>query len=156
MTLRTVLEQVASKLDGRQATQAELAQLKAQVPAHLLPDWLVAAMADYRLVGSYLELGMQADESGRGVSFEWLTPKSIVEEMQDLEPGLTVASKGFLPIGACESGSGNPYFLDLRGAGDDPPVVRVRHDLAGRGDYPQEGLQRVAPSLSRFLSQALA
>lgn len=152
MTPHEVLELIADRLDGRVAEEAEVAVLSAVLSA---PEWLVKLLRTFRLVGTRISIDEHADESGLGVVLLWLSPQQMISEAREAQPGIAVCPLGLFPIGACASGSGDPYFLDLRDSGStDPALIRVRHDLAGRGDYPPEGLELVAPSLSSFLRKA--
>jgi hypothetical protein len=152
MTPREVLDLIGNRLDGRVATEPEIVELRAALSA---PEWLARLLRNYRLIGSRISIDEHVDESGLGVALLWLSPQQMISEAYEAEPGATVCPQGLLPIGACASGSGDPYFLDLRDhSSTDPALIRVRHDLAGRGEYPPEGLERVASSLSSFLSKA--
>jgi hypothetical protein len=53
---------------------------------------------------------------------------------------------GYLPIGTCLIGSGDPYFLKVAD-GKNPPVVRIPHDSP-------EGAEVISPSLEAFLQSA--
>lgn len=157
MTLEEVLALVAGRLGGKVATESDVRDLRAGLTPLSLPEWLVHVLRAYRLAGSRMSIDERADESGIGVQMLWLTSRQMISEAHDAEPGMTVCPLGFVPIGACASGSGDPYFLDLRDPNStDPAVIRIRHDLAGRGEYPVEGFERVAPALSTFLRRVFA
>ncbi len=157
MTLDEVLTKVVDRLDGQVAAEADIARLRAEILAPVLPNWLASLMRRYRLVGSRMSLAEHVDESAIGVELLWLSPRQMISEALEAEPGISVCRLGFWPLGACASGSGDPYFLDLRDKiATDPPLVRVRHDLAGRSAYPPEGLEQVASSLSMFLQRAFS
>ena len=137
-------------LRGTRATDGDIHFLKAQLPVSLTPGWLMAILREHPLAGVGFSLSTDDDESGIGAEVRWLTPAQIVSESVECQPGISVLSHGFLPIGACAEGSGDPYFLDLRNSSDDPPVVRVPHDYASSGRYPLEKIEIVTSSMSKF------
>jgi hypothetical protein len=110
----------------------------------------MALLSGHPLAGVGFSLNEEHDESGIGASVLWLTPAQIVSESVECQPGTSVLSYGFLPIGGCAEGSGDPYFLDLRNSSDDPPLVRVPHDYASSGPYPLEKIEIVTSSMSEF------
>jgi hypothetical protein len=150
-TLDEVLQVIADELDGAPATDNEIRLLRDRLPAALVPDWLVDALGRYRLAGTDFSLTEEQDLSGLGADLVWLTPKQMIGEACEMEPGFTIVPSGFLPFGGCSVGTGDPFFLDMRDGSNDPPVVRVPHDYAGGGSYPLDALELVAPSLTAFL-----
>ena len=145
------LQEIANDLYGACATDDDIRFLRSRLPPALVPDWLVNMLREYRLAGVCLSLSKEHDKSGLGANAIWLTPRQIVSEARDAEPGISVLSSGFLPIGACATGSGDPYFLDLREISKDPSVVRIPHDYGGRGSYPLDRIEVVTSSLSELL-----
>ncbi|CCE07625.1 hypothetical protein BRAS3843_230026 [Bradyrhizobium sp. STM 3843] len=154
MVLDVVLKQIARDLCGAEATEDDIRLLRSRFNPRLLPDWLVTMLNGNRLAGMCFSLDASVDKSNVGAEVQWLTPVQIVSEATECEPGASVVSLGYFPIGACAEGSGDPYFLDLLEATDDPPLVRVPHDFAGCGQYPIDRIERVSDSLSEFLSKA--
>jgi len=154
MTLNQRLQEIAGDLPGTSATGDDIHLLRSRLPATLTPDWLMRILREYRLAGTCFTLSRKHDKSGLGADIIWLTPEQIVSESHDVEPGISVLSSGFLPIGACATGSGDPYFLDLRQTSGDPSVVRVPHDYGGRGSYPLDRVEVVSSSLSEFVSNS--
>jgi hypothetical protein len=152
--LGEVLQAIADELPGSTATEQEIHQLRARLPAALVPDWLVDALRRYRLADTHFEFTEAQDLSGLGADVRWLPVKHMIGEACDLEPGFTVVRSGFLPFGGCAIGTGDPFFLDMRSGSNDPPVVRVPHDYAGGETYPLDAIEPVAPSLSEFLKTA--
>lgn len=156
MTVKDALAQLADRLDGRVATDVEIELLQTSLPSRLVPEWLLEAIREHKLIGSYFCLDEQSDPSGLGVDMKWLTPEQMLSEAIEYEPGMSIWPLGFMPIGECEKGSGDPYFLDLREVDStDPAVFRVYHDMARTGAYPSEGVAMVSPRLSKFLLEAL-
>jgi hypothetical protein len=106
------------------------------------------------LAGICFSLDASHDVSGFGAELLWLTPAQIVSEATKCEPGLSVAPLGYIPIGGCAEGSGDPYFLDLRTGSQDPPLVRIPHDFAVTRPYPVDRVELVTNTLSTFFSKA--
>jgi hypothetical protein len=155
MKLTTILDRLRSKLNGRVISDTEAARLRKALPGALVPDWLIEILTSYPLTGVEFELSEEDDESELGAEVEWLAPKAIIEESTKLFPGIAAIKLGYLPIGECLTGSGDPYFLKMDG-GDDPPLVRIPHE-AGDGksrNLDESQIEQVARSLSKFLQQA--
>jgi hypothetical protein len=152
--LDRALSQIANRLHGTNATDGDIELLRSRLPDNLMPDWLVDLSKNYRLAGVCFSLSDDADNSGLGAEVIWLAPRQLVSEAFDAEPGRSVISSKFLPIGVCAIGSGDPYFLNLRGASNDPPVVRIPHNYAATNPYPLERVEVVASRLSEFFRNA--
>jgi hypothetical protein len=152
--LDLVMKEIAQNLDGTTATEEDVRLLRSRFQESLVPDWLVALLRENRLAGVCFSLSENDDKSKLGAAVIWLTPTQIVSEATECQPGTSVVPLGFIPFGGCAEGSGDPYFLDMREATNDPPVVRVPHDFAGRGPYPLDRIELVTESLSKFLSKA--
>lgn len=154
MTVNQRLQEITEDLHGAAATDEEIESLEMRLPPGLRPDWLLAMLKGYRLGGVRFSLSKEHDRSALGAEVIWLTPQQIVSEACDAEPGISVSPSGFLPIGACAAGSGDPYFLDLREATTDPPVVRIPHEYGGHGSYPLNRVELITSSLSEFIGGA--
>jgi len=154
MKLNDVLQKIAVKLRGASASDGDIQLLKSRLPRALVPDWFIQLVTDYKLAGACFSLNKEDDDSKLGAKIIWLSAEQIVSEAIDVEPGISVLSSGFLPIGACGLGSGDPYFLDLRRSSNDPPLVRIPHDYAAIHPYPLERVEVVTPTLADFFSKA--
>lgn len=128
--------------------------LTSRLGSRLTPEWLLSLLKTYALAGECFDLPSDADASGLGVTLLWLTPSQMASEAIESEPGMSVASLGFIPIGACAEGSGDPYFLDLRQGGADPPLVRIPHNFAVQQPYPLDRIEIVTGRLSEFFTRA--
>ena len=152
--LDLVLKDIAQNLRGSAATEEDVRLLTSRLHESLVPGWFVALLRENRLAGVCLSLSENDDKSRLGADVIWLTPTQIVSEATECQPGTSVVPLGYIPVGGCAQGSGDPYFLDMRAATDDPPVVRVPHDFAGQGPYPLHRVELVAETLSNFLGKA--
>ena len=152
MSVEQVLEERKAELTGHRIDADEAALLAAGV-ATPLPPRLTRWMLDYKLCGTEFALGEDEEESGLGVEMQWLTPAQMVSEAVDAYPGILAVPAGYLPVGMCLTGSGDPYVL--AGAGDDPPLVRIPHEAAaGAERLDLARIERVAERLSDFLRAA--
>src|SRR5258708_11292396 len=154
MTLDRLLHWIGANLSGTCATDVGISFLRSRLPANLTPDWLMKLLSAHALAGTSFSLSEDHDKSGIGAEVLWLRPEQIVSECIECQPGKSVLSFGFLAIGACEFGSGDPYFLDLRSSSSDPPLVRVAHDYARAQPYPLERIEIVSSSLSDLFRHA--
>ncbi|MCC7422987.1 MAG: hypothetical protein IT428_22150 [Planctomycetaceae bacterium] len=112
--------------------------------------------AAHRLVGAMIEIPEADDASGLGASFQILDDAGVAGEL-DAYPGTVVAADGFVPIGGCLLGSGDPYFI--RSSDPAPgPVYRIYHDSVFDADYDRdEAVATVLESyedLLRFIEPA--
>src|SRR5215204_4429494 len=154
LSVEDVLKRRKADLQGRTITSQEVAELTAGIgdkllPAHLL-DWLLS----YPLVGTEFSLSEEEDESVLGVEMQWLTPAQMISETIDTYPGIVAVPHGYLPVGMCLVGSGDPYFLKIN-PGDDPPVVRIPHEATDAdGNLNSDLIEQVTPRLSDFLRKA--
>ncbi|MCI0638955.1 MAG: hypothetical protein L0Y72_22915 [Gemmataceae bacterium] len=99
------------------------------------------------LVGKCIAIPAADDVSGVGASIELLDEDSAAEEANEFYPGLVVKADGFVPIGSCLIGTGDPYFINVR---DDPPgpVYRIYHDSVIDDKYDRQ--QAVACVLTSY------
>ena len=154
MNQEKIPRSLAVKLTGSAATDGDIMLLKSKFTRLLLPDWFVCLLQTYKLAGTCFSLSEDDDLSGLGVEVIWLSAAQMVSAAFDMHPGIDVVFSGLLPVGNCAIGSGDPYFLDMRGLTEDPPVLRVPHDYAGSNSYPLNRVEIVAPSLGEFFSKA--
>lgn len=154
MAIEEVLARRHGELTGRLITEQETEELKSQVPESLLPLWLLSLLSAYALVETTFSLTADQDNSELGVEMKWLTPKHMISETIETFPGIAAAPAGYLPVGMCLLGSGDPYFV-LTNAGDDPAIVRIPHDAVDDQQKLRGKLiEVVCHSLSKFLDKA--
>ena len=117
----------SSNLNGRKATQDELDLIEKNFNRI---DWVgdfenLISKAD--IIGASFELSKTSDHSGMGVDMEWMSPAEQIDEAFTFYPGLVVVAKGFMPVGICMQGSGDPYFLRIED--EKWKIYRVLHDF---------------------------
>lgn len=154
MTVLTELQKIESSLNGSKITKSEAGNLTKNLPTELLPAWFMEALQNYPLSGVCFSLDEKDDESGLGADLKWFSADQMIEEALSVYPGKAVLNFGYLPVAACLAGSGDPYFLKMKGGSlDDPVLVRIPHDLVTEDDgYSESGIEVVCSSLSRFFN----
>ena len=98
------------------------------------PDYWKLFVATNALEGRDLEVPESADLSGLGIEFLFLDDEGTRQEAEDAYPGLMVARDGYVPVGGCSFGSGDPYFINTRD-GENGPLYRIYHDAVGTDGY---------------------
>jgi hypothetical protein len=148
---------MADHLHGATASGGDIQMLMTRLGTSLVPDWLASLLKEYKLAGTEFSLSADDDRSSLGADVLWLTPAQMASESCECQPGLSLRGLAFVPIGACATGSGDYYYLDLRDDSFDPPVVRIPHDFAGEGpaSYPLERIELVAQRLSEFFRNGM-
>jgi hypothetical protein len=152
--LTDALDSIRAKLSGHVVDDDEFIVLRDAVSGKLLPLWFVIMMKTYPLAGTNFLLSDERDESELGVDMLWLDPSQMADECSNAFPGIAAAKLGYLPIGVCLEGSGDPYFA-LITASDDPPMVRVPHEAVHPdGELDVERAEVVSQTLSNFFKHA--
>lgn len=156
MTIATALQAIETSLYGSKLTEQETGRLTAALPSSVTPLWLLRVLAKYGLAGVNFTLEDGLDESELGVEMKWLHADEMIEEALMCYPGKPALNAGFLPIGACLLGSGDPYFLKLEdGNESDPALVRIPHEsVVSENEIREDSIEVVSDSLSRFFELA--
>jgi hypothetical protein len=152
--LDLVMKDISKGLRGAAATADDIDLLRLHLGVNLLPEWFVLLLQNNRLAGVEFSLEEGDDMSRLGAEVFWLAPAQVVSESTECQPGLSVVPLGYIPVGACAEGSGDPYFLDMREGSNDPPLVRVPHEFAVGKPYPLDRIELVTETLSAFFSKA--
>jgi len=101
-----------------------------------MPPYWKAFVEGHQLIGRELSLPAEADLSGIGAEIELLDEQGVRSEQMNHYPGIAVAAAGFVPVGGCSSGSGDPYFIRLRD-GEGGPLYRIYHDEVSEDGYDE-------------------
>lgn len=149
--MTTALDAIVSRLPpskcGRRASPAELSQLHDAMPH--IPEWYLTLLGRWPLSGSQLQLNMTYDKH---VAIEWASPSDITQEAFDAIPGIFIRDLGYVPVGLCPEGSGNPFFT--RFENDDPELIQVYHDaVSPDGAFGLNSTRRIAASLTSFFER---
>jgi len=136
------------QLGGRTLEGAEAEKLRAQLPG--LPAALLSLLVNRPLVGAKISVDPAAERSGLGVEMQWMTPSQMEDEATEAYPGIVAVPRGYVPIGICLEGSGDPYFFRVK----DGAVVRIPHDAAAENDLDESRIELVAESVDQLLEAA--
>jgi hypothetical protein len=131
-----------------------------------LPDWYLRELCITPLVGATLRyiaiprVPGNSPEHARTLlsrqvvwDIEWMDANAALWESQST-PGIVAMQFGYLPVGTCCTGSGNPFFVRFAES-DDPPLVQMFHDgVSEVHGMNEKSMWIVAPSLSEFFSEA--
>ncbi len=154
MTPFDAADAIQARLTGRRITPDERARFGELFREIDNSGWIGDMMARCKLAGTTFVLDKQVDLSGLGTEMIWMTLDQMVDEANATYPGIVALKLGFLPVGNCAIGSGDPYFLNVKD-GPDPPVVRIRHDaVLDENALDEESIELVSHSLSAFLQEA--
>ncbi len=89
------------------------------------------------LVGKLTTIPEEEDLSRLGADICWFDDENSRLEQEDFYPGITVSNDGFIPVGGCNIGSGDPYFICEKD-GADGPLYRIYHDAVREDGYCRE------------------
>lgn len=144
--------QVRKRLTGKRISAADGRRLVETFGASW--QWLFELMQVEPLAGVSFFMDEDVDPSGMGVEMTWMTPDHMIEEGTKLYPGIAAHPRGFLPVGMCLLGSGDPYFLKMSPDGS-CAVVRIPHESVTVDDsIREEEVERVVDRLEDFFSLA--
>lgn len=101
----------------------------------LLPVYWTRFLAAHRIVaGLEVSVPDSVDRSEIGIDMEFLDDAGCRGEMNEAYPGLAVAADGFIAVGSCSIGSGDPYFINVND-GEGGPLYRIYHDAVSEHGY---------------------
>lgn len=148
-------QNMIEKLDGRLVSEDEAKILTKRLDQDPLPDWFVNLIQRYKVTGVMFRLSKLNDKSNLGVDMKWKEPFKIIDELFEHYPGIGVIGMGYLPIGSCMGGSGDPYFVKMSENSSDSKLVRIIHDLLQDDDtYLEEEFEVVSDNLEDFFNLA--
>lgn len=102
---------------------------------------------EHNLVGAEIEVPESEDRSELGAEIEIFDDAGILSEATELYPGIEAARHGFIPVGGCSIGSGDPYFIRFT-EGAEGSLYRIYHDMVFDDTFPET--EAVALVLERF------
>jgi hypothetical protein len=137
------------RLHGKQLSALELEHLSKGLPQGL-PTNLAKLLGNNPIIGVSLSLRNEDDESGLGAELQWMNADQMISEATETYPGITAAMRGYVPIGMCLEGSGDPYFWRV----SDGAIVRIPHDAAKRNILDESRIELVAESAERLIELA--
>jgi hypothetical protein len=103
----------------------------------MIPQYWKSFVKQNSLVWKEIEIPEHVDMTEAGAEFEILDEEGICREAEDLYPGIAVSKDGFVPVGGCSIGTGDPYFINqYDGLGG--PLYRIYHDMVGEDGYDRD------------------
>jgi hypothetical protein len=110
-------------------------------------------VCQYPLSGCDFYLPADLDLSGLGVEMRWMNPSEMLSEATESYPGIAALECGYIPIGICLEGSGDPYFAKWNGKGYS--LVRIPH-LSVSEDHllDENSIEVVSENLYDFINKS--
>ena len=102
--------------------------------AGLPPYWKSFLVAHRIAAGIEVSIPASGDRSGIGIELEFLDEAASRVEMREAYPGLGVAADGFVAVGNCSGGTGDPYFINVND-GEGGPLYRIYHEAVSEDGY---------------------
>jgi hypothetical protein len=115
----------------------------------MTPEWK-AFIAENNLLKRETVIPADRDKTGLGAVILWMSEASSTEEKEKFYPGIAVAPLGYIPVGECQYGSGDPYFISERGR-PYGPLYRVYHDSVGEGGVGKDAIVLVLEDYREIL-----
>ncbi len=73
------------------------------------------------------------------------------DEAENAYPGLIVIKDGYVPIGSCLLGSGDPYFIN-KNDGENGPIYRIYHDSVFDDGYDKnQAIEKVVDNYTKII-----
>ncbi len=99
-----------------------------------MPPYWISFLTAHDLLGREVSVPESIDRSAVGAEIGFLSEADSRSEAQELYPGIAVSRDGFVPVGECLLGSGDPYFIQLAD-GEGGPLYRIYHDEVSPEGY---------------------
>jgi len=93
----------------------------------MVPSYWLKFITEKSLVGADVEIPWEDDDQMTH-SIEIFNEKNCIDEAINYWPGIGVTKDGFVPIGGCSTGSGDPYFINTND-GENGPLYQIYHDF---------------------------
>lgn len=92
-----------------------------------IPDYWLDFVSKNDLGNKTFEIPDDFDLSELGADFKIFTRSEIEDETSHCYPGINVVKPGYIAVGSCLCGSGDPYFINVND-GENGKLYRVYHD----------------------------
>jgi len=120
----------------------------------MFPSYWGEFISKYRLVETAVSVPDELDQSGLGVELSFLTPEQSLDEAENCWPGIGVAKDGYVPVGACNCGSGDYYYIRTSD-GEGGRLYRIYHDAVDDDGYdPDDAIAIVMQDYQELLNYA--
>lgn len=88
----------------------------------------------HSLARTLIQVPEEDDQSGLGAEVNIFGDDEIIEEGTLFYPGIEAVKHGFVPVGGCDIGLGDPYFICVE-EGRNGRLYRIYHDVVSDGDF---------------------
>jgi len=129
------LNAIEEELSGWALEKADRDIIRKVLDETIYPDELLEIQSKYDLVEQEFSIPGDENPSEIGVELEWMSPQEVISEALEAFPGKPALKKGYLPLGTCLAGSGDPYFVQHT-ADQNWRLVRIPH-TAVSADYEE-------------------
>ncbi|PMO57616.1 hypothetical protein BCT08_03510 [Vibrio splendidus] len=92
-----------------------------------IPDYWLNFVSKNDLSNKSFGIPDDFDLSELGADFKVFTRSEIEDETSHCYPGINVVKSGYMAVGSCLCGSGDPYFINVND-GENGKLYRVYHD----------------------------
>ena len=147
-TLDRIKDQLTGSKTGRDDTKLLLDTMRGTSGIH----WYVQVLEAYPLAGTTFYLSEDEDLSEIGVEMQWMSPEESLDEISNAYPGIDAHKKGYIPVGICLVGSGDPYFIKTNSSGF--ALVRIPHDACRGGELDETQIELVCDNVTDFFLKA--
>jgi hypothetical protein len=113
----------------------------------IFPEFWRRFLAEHRLVRLEVEIPAACDLTSIGAVIEILDEDAAASEAHEALPGVGVWADGFVPVGGCGIGTGDPYFINIHDS-DNGPLYRISHEDVSLTGYDRA--QAVATVLAHY------
>ena len=147
------LKAIKSQLTGYHIDIDAIKQLLHSIPNTSASRWYADAMVSYSLAGTTFILTDDKDLSELGVEMRWMSPEESLDEMINAYPGIAARMKGYIPVGICLTGSGDPYFIRTDKS-DQVVLVRIPHDACQKEGLNEKMVEIICDNIDDFFLKA--
>ena len=99
----------------------------------ILPEHWKRFVAQHSLVGKEIAFPWPGEAELMAV-VEILDDSGVEDEARGAYPGIVVLRDGFVPIGSCSLGTGDPYFINVHD-GPSGPIYKIDHTRVHADGY---------------------
>lgn len=105
----------------------------------LLPEYWTVFVTDHSLVGAEIEFPWPGQRDLSAI-IEIYDSLAAEQEATEAWPGMGVQKDGFVPVGGCASGTGDPFFINVND-GPNGPLYKIDHERVRLDGYdPREAI----------------
>lgn len=114
----------------------------------MFPAYWQSFLDQYSLTGKMASVPEDVDMTGHGAELTFMAPNESKQEAEDFYPGIAVVADGYVPVGNCEIGTGDPYFINSND-GPNGPLYRIYHE-AVHAEEGYDASEAIATVLDRY------